>query len=147
MGVCSSISWTSSSMRQECRICLFFQTFRVLCKHRVVLGIQFCTGDAYGDFNQIGIHTDSGMHPIPTKLMNKTVLITGASSGFGNLAAKTFQRKGWNVVATMRSPEKEQELNTMENVLVIKLDVTGPDQRRRGGRSSRRRSSGRSMSW
>ncbi len=56
--------------------------------------------------------------------MNKTVLITGASSGFGNLTAKKFQSEGWNVVATMRSPKKEQELNYLENVLVTKLDVT-----------------------
>lgn len=56
--------------------------------------------------------------------MAKTVLITGASSGFGNLTAKTFQREGWNVVATMRSPGKEQELIALENVLVTHLDVT-----------------------
>ena len=56
--------------------------------------------------------------------MAKTVLITGASSGFGNLTAKTFQREGWNVVATMRSPEKEQELTNLKNVLATRLDVT-----------------------
>ncbi len=56
--------------------------------------------------------------------MKNTVLITGASSGFGNLTAKKFQKEGWNVVATMRSPEKERELNNLENVLLIKLDVT-----------------------
>ena len=56
--------------------------------------------------------------------MAKTVLITGASSGFGKLAAKTFQREGWNVVATMRSPENEQELNALDNVLLTRLDVT-----------------------
>ncbi len=59
--------------------------------------------------------------------MNKTVLITGCSSGFGKLAAKKFQQEGWNVVATMRSPEKETELNQLENVLVTKLDVTDGD--------------------
>ena len=58
--------------------------------------------------------------------MTKTVLITGASSGFGNLTAKTFQREGWNVVATMRSPEKEQELTNLKNMLVTHLDVTDP---------------------
>ena len=42
--------------------------------------------------------------------MSKTVPITGASSGFGKLAAKNFQSEGWNVVATMRLPDKEQEL-------------------------------------
>ena len=56
--------------------------------------------------------------------MKKTVLITGASSGFGELIAKKFQSEGWNVVATMRSPQKETELNQLENVLVTELDVT-----------------------
>lgn len=55
--------------------------------------------------------------------MKKTVLITGASSGFGHQTAKLFQKEGWNVVATMRSPEKEQELNQLPNVLVTRLDV------------------------
>lgn len=55
--------------------------------------------------------------------MAKTVLITGSSSGFGKESAKLFQKNGWNVMATMRSPEKETELNTLENVLVTKLDV------------------------
>lgn len=58
--------------------------------------------------------------------MKKTVLITGASSGFGKEASKLFQRKGWNVVATMRSPEKEEELSELENVLVTRLDVQDP---------------------
>ncbi len=59
--------------------------------------------------------------------MKKTVLITGASSGFGKLIAKKFQSEGWNVVATMRSPHKETELNQLENVLVTELDVTKPN--------------------
>ncbi|MGG4046138.1 MULTISPECIES: SDR family oxidoreductase [Paenibacillus] len=53
----------------------------------------------------------------------KTILITGASSGIGKAAAKHFADKGWNVVATMRSPEKDTELSQLENVLVTKLDV------------------------
>lgn len=55
--------------------------------------------------------------------MKKTILITGASSGIGKATAMYFQKNGWNVVATMRSPEKETELNALENVLVSKLDV------------------------
>ena len=50
-------------------------------------------------------------------------MITGASSGIGRDAAKLFQQKGWNVIATMRSPEKEQELNKLTDVLVTRLDV------------------------
>ncbi|HIK11765.1 MAG TPA: SDR family oxidoreductase [Oscillatoriaceae cyanobacterium M33_DOE_052] len=55
--------------------------------------------------------------------MSKTILITGASSGIGKVTAKYFQEKGWNVVATMRSPEKEAELNQLDRVLVTRLDV------------------------
>lgn len=55
--------------------------------------------------------------------MNKTILVTGASSGIGKATAKLFQKKNWNVIATMRSPEKEAELNNLENTLVTKLDV------------------------
>lgn len=55
--------------------------------------------------------------------MNRTILITGASSGIGRATAKLFQEKNWNVIATMRNPEKEDELNKLDNVLVTKLDV------------------------
>lgn len=56
--------------------------------------------------------------------MQKTIFITGASSGLGKTAAKLFQSKGWNVMATMRKPEDERELSQLENVTVLKLDVT-----------------------
>ena len=55
--------------------------------------------------------------------MKKTILITGASSGIGKATAIYFQQQGWNVIATMRSPEKERELNSLENVQLEKLDV------------------------
>ena len=58
--------------------------------------------------------------------MSQTVLITGCSSGFGKLIAQTFAREGWNVIATMRSPEKETELEDGETMQVLKLDVTDP---------------------
>jgi NAD(P)-dependent dehydrogenase (short-subunit alcohol dehydrogenase family) len=59
-------------------------------------------------------------------VMKKTVLITGTSSGIGKETAKLFAEKGWNVAATMRSPEKEQELSKLKNVVCLKLDVTNP---------------------
>ncbi|NCD71645.1 SDR family oxidoreductase [Mucilaginibacter agri] len=60
--------------------------------------------------------------------MQKTIFITGASTGLGKATAKLFQSKGWNVIATMRSPEKETELNQLKNVTLLPLDVTNLEQ-------------------
>jgi NAD(P)-dependent dehydrogenase (short-subunit alcohol dehydrogenase family) len=40
--------------------------------------------------------------------MNKTVFITGASSGIGLETALYFFERKWNVIATMRNPEKRR---------------------------------------
>lgn len=56
--------------------------------------------------------------------MSKTVLITGTSSGIGKETARLFQKHGWNVVATMRRPEKEKELVNSDNLKILYLDVT-----------------------
>ncbi|MNS28759.1 putative oxidoreductase SadH [compost metagenome] len=53
----------------------------------------------------------------------KTIFITGASSGIGRTTVKHFAERGWNVAATMRSPEQETEFITLDNVLVLRLDV------------------------
>ncbi len=58
------------------------------------------------------------------KEMKKTMLITGASSGFGRATANLFHQNGWNVIATMRSPEKETELSKLDDLLLLALDVT-----------------------
>jgi NADP-dependent 3-hydroxy acid dehydrogenase YdfG len=55
--------------------------------------------------------------------MSKTILITGASSGIGKATAIHFQQQGWNVIATMRSPEKETELGALDNIHFERLDV------------------------
>jgi short-subunit dehydrogenase len=54
----------------------------------------------------------------------KTVLITGSSSGIGKATAKLFQSQGWKVIATMRKPEQEKELQQLANVHCVALDVT-----------------------
>jgi NAD(P)-dependent dehydrogenase (short-subunit alcohol dehydrogenase family) len=56
-----------------------------------------------------------------------TLLITGASSGIGNAAARLFASKGWNVVATMRDPQAGADLAKLDNVLVARLDVQDKD--------------------
>ena len=57
----------------------------------------------------------------------KTVFITGASSGIGRETAKLFQKKGWNVIATARKPDEETELNKLQNVKILRCDVTNID--------------------
>ena len=63
----------------------------------------------------------------------KSVLITGASSGFGLLSTIEMARRGWRVFATMRDLEKKTHLDNEVQKLkteargvveVIKLDVT-----------------------
>ncbi|MDX4975403.1 SDR family oxidoreductase [Myroides odoratimimus] len=60
--------------------------------------------------------------------MTQTIFITGASSGLGKQTAKLFASKGWRVIASMRQPEKETELNQLSNVHLLKLDLTNPSQ-------------------
>lgn len=58
----------------------------------------------------------------------KTIFITGASTGLGKATAQLFQNKGWKVIATMRNPDAAAELASLENVTVLPLDVTNPEQ-------------------
>jgi NAD(P)-dependent dehydrogenase (short-subunit alcohol dehydrogenase family) len=56
----------------------------------------------------------------------KTVLITGCSSGYGLQTARHFHARGWNVVATMRTPRQDL-FPDCEGLRVVALDVTRPD--------------------
>jgi serine 3-dehydrogenase len=47
----------------------------------------------------------------------RTILITGATSGFGAATARRFAREGWRVVATGRRAERLKAL----------ADELGPD--------------------
>ncbi len=60
--------------------------------------------------------------------MAKTIFITGASSGLGKATAILFANKGWNVIATMRKPEAETELQQLPTVTLLPLDVTSLEQ-------------------
>ena len=57
-----------------------------------------------------------------------TIFITGASSGLGKATAKLFAARGWQVIATMRHPERETELPQLPGVHLLPLDVTDPAQ-------------------
>jgi NAD(P)-dependent dehydrogenase (short-subunit alcohol dehydrogenase family) len=56
----------------------------------------------------------------------KTILITGCSSGYGLETARHFHAKGWNVMATMRTP-RDGLLPLSPRLRVLPLDVTQAD--------------------
>lgn len=58
--------------------------------------------------------------------LSKTVLITGSSAGIGKVTAEFFAKNNWNVIATMRNPEK-RDLVEIPNITYIHLDVTDID--------------------
>ncbi len=67
--------------------------------------------------------------------MNKTALITGASSGFGLLTSLTLAKRGWRVLATMRDLKRREKLETaargagvLERIEFHALDVTNAQQ-------------------
>lgn len=58
--------------------------------------------------------------------MKKTVFITGASSGIGLETALEFEKKGWNVVATMRKPNDRKTVLHDKGITLLHLDVLEP---------------------
>jgi NAD(P)-dependent dehydrogenase (short-subunit alcohol dehydrogenase family) len=58
----------------------------------------------------------------------KTAFITGTSSGLGKAAVQLFHSKGWNVIATMRDITKGKEFENVENITLLKLDVSKPEE-------------------
>lgn len=67
----------------------------------------------------------SGVHTKNPMKNKSTVLITGCSSGFGKASAAFFLAQGWNVIATMRSPQPGL-FDANDRLLVTVLDVTRP---------------------
>ncbi len=69
-----------------------------------------------------------------TKVSNSIVteppawFITGCSTGFGLELAKQAIEHGYRTVMTARDPAKLEGYGATDNVLVLKLDVTQPDQ-------------------
>lgn len=57
-------------------------------------------------------------------MQKKTIFITGTSSGIGRATVTFFLNKKWNVIATMKSPEKETVFKTSDSLLLEKADVT-----------------------
>lgn len=61
---------------------------------------------------------------IKDKHMERTLLITGASTGIGRATAQRFARAGYTVFATVRDPKAANELRATKNIHPIVMDVT-----------------------
>ncbi len=58
----------------------------------------------------------------------KAVLITGASSGIGRNTAEHLAKAGYFVYAGARKDADIEELNSIDNIMAVRLDVTKQDQ-------------------
>lgn len=59
-------------------------------------------------------------------MSEKSILITGCSSGIGEASALGMRKRGWRVFATARKPEDLKRLET-EGLEALYLDYTEPD--------------------
>jgi NAD(P)-dependent dehydrogenase (short-subunit alcohol dehydrogenase family) len=61
-----------------------------------------------------------------------TILLTGSNRGVGLALAQEYAARGWNVIATCRTPAKARELQALADanpkVIIEKLDVTDVGQ-------------------
>ena len=58
----------------------------------------------------------------------KSILVTGASTGIGRNLTETLAENGYHVYAGARKDEDLAELDAIENVTAVKLDVTSQEQ-------------------
>lgn len=73
---------------------------------------------------------------------NKTILITGCSTGFGRVTTLHLLKRGWRVLATVRKEEDKQNLlkeaseqSSSDRLSVFLCDVTNDDQVKALGKS------------
>ena len=60
----------------------------------------------------------------------KAVLITGASTGIGRLTAERLAEAGYFVYAGARKQADLDALNSIDNIMAVRLDVTKQEERR-----------------
>ena len=64
--------------------------------------------------------------------LSKTVLVTGSNRGMGLEFVSQYAEKGWNVIATSRSPSDDNDLINLAkanpNIQIEKMDVTNVNE-------------------
>jgi NAD(P)-dependent dehydrogenase (short-subunit alcohol dehydrogenase family) len=87
----------------------------------IFLSILAFSSSSIAAHHETAEHQDSEHH---ADKHQKTVLITGATSGLGLKMTETLSSNGFLVYAGARKDADMKRLNTMENVEAIKIDVT-----------------------
>jgi NAD(P)-dependent dehydrogenase (short-subunit alcohol dehydrogenase family) len=59
-------------------------------------------------------------------MTQRSVLITGASTGIGLAAAETLKHRGWRVIATARNAADIERLTIEEGLEVLRLELSDP---------------------
>ena len=73
-----------------------------------------------------GLFTVLPQHAIAQE--QKSILVTGASTGTGRHLAEALAADGQHVYAGARKDEDLTELGAIENITAVRLDVAGQDQ-------------------
>lgn len=60
--------------------------------------------------------------------MNKTALVIGASRGLGLGLVRELSAQGWNIIATVRDPQRAEALAGIPRVRVERLEMTDASQ-------------------
>ena len=71
---------------------------------------------------------NSGLALSQDTVLQKAVLITGASSGIGRLTAEQLASEGYFVYAGARKAKDIEALNKIDNIMAVRLDVTIQDE-------------------
>lgn len=87
---------------------------------RIFVTLSFAVTLVFSAFPDIALARDAESR--------KAVLITGASSGIGRMAAERIAAEGYFVYAGARKPADIAALNEIDNVLAVRLDVTVQDE-------------------
>jgi NAD(P)-dependent dehydrogenase (short-subunit alcohol dehydrogenase family) len=65
-------------------------------------------------------------NPSADRRHQRTVLITGASSGIGRATAREFRARGWTVYGTARAPQAIRPCDRIDGVTYLPLDFHDP---------------------
>lgn len=68
--------------------------------------------------------SDKVQDSVQNKAKQKSILITGTSTGIGRNLAETLAKNGYHVYAGVRNEKDYEALNAIDNITAVRMDVT-----------------------